>query len=74
MLLSAITDDAEIKQGLYPSPGQGTRKVANKTDYQYAVARAIFAGHPTYKVAFARATTPKEKKLWGRKIKNRLTK
>lgn len=73
-LITAIEENDEIKQGLFPSPGQDTRKGNGKpkTDHQYALAVAIFAKHPDYSEAFDVAKTPKEKALWTRRIKNRI--
>ncbi|KAF8073402.1 hypothetical protein FPV67DRAFT_1666168 [Lyophyllum atratum] len=73
-LLTAITDSPEIKQGLFPSPGNDTRhgKGKRKTDHQFALATVIFSQHPRYHAAFALANTPAAKAVWTRKIKNRL--
>jgi hypothetical protein len=76
-LLTALTDDPVIKQGLFPSPGanvstaQGGGK--KKTDHHYALATALFATHPDYSAAFQLAQTSKQKSLWGLKIKNRIS-
>ncbi|KAF8066555.1 hypothetical protein FPV67DRAFT_1383271, partial [Lyophyllum atratum] len=73
-LLTAISDSPEIKQGLFPSPGNDTRhgKGKRKTDHQFALATVIFSQHPKYQAAFALANTPAAKAVWTRKIKNRL--
>jgi hypothetical protein len=75
-LISAITDDPIIKQGLFPSPGANvsTSKGGGKpkTDHHYAVALAIFGEHEAHRDAFRLATGPKEKAIWGKKIKNRI--
>ena len=75
-LISAITDDPIIKQGLFPSPGahvltsKGSGKP--KTDHHYAVTLAIFSEHSIYRNMFNLVTGPKEKAVWGKKIKNRI--
>ena len=75
-LIAAITDDPLIKQGLFPSPGANvsTSKGGGKpkTDHHYAVALAIFGEHDVYKDTFALAKGPKEKAVWGKKVKNRI--
>jgi len=75
-LISAITDNPIIKQGLFPSPGANvsTSKGGGKpkTDHHYAVALAIFGEHEAHGDAFRLATGPKEKAVWGKKIKNRI--
>lgn len=73
-MLTAVTDSPEIKQGLFPSPGQDTRqgKGKRKTDHQFAIATIIFSQNPKYQAAFALAKTAAEKAVWTRKIKNRL--
>ena len=73
-LISAITDDPIIKQGLFPSPGvhvstsKGSGKL--KTDHHYAVVLAIFSEHSVYRNTINLVTGPKEKTVWGKKIKN----
>jgi hypothetical protein len=77
-LIAAITDDAAIKQGLFPSPGANvsTSKGGGKpkTDHQYALAVTLFSEHPKYSEVFTLATTSKEKVVWAKRIKNRLQK
>lgn len=43
-----------------------------KTDHHYAVALAIFGEHEAYHDAFKLAIGPKEKAVWGKKVKNRI--
>jgi hypothetical protein len=43
-----------------------------KTDHHYTVALAIFGKHEAYRDAFKLATGPKEKAVWGKKVKNRI--
>jgi hypothetical protein len=66
-LLSALTDDPVIKQGLFPGQGgnvstaQGGGK--KKIDHQYQLAKAIFGDHKKYGQLFRLATEPKQKTL-----------
>ncbi|KAL6301144.1 hypothetical protein BKA93DRAFT_752137 [Sparassis latifolia] len=75
-LLTAIYEDAVIKRGLFPGPGQNASTTKGggkkKTDHQYALAKALFSEHPLYSAAFLAAKAPKEMLSWGNKIKNRL--
>ncbi|KZT21628.1 hypothetical protein NEOLEDRAFT_1073284, partial [Neolentinus lepideus HHB14362 ss-1] len=82
-LITAITDDSEIKQGLFPAPGanvstsQGGGKP--KADHYWALCIALFSEHEDYRDHFARVnrgstTSTKDRTLWGDKIKNRLRK
>ena len=75
-LISAITDDPVVKQGLFPSPGANVSTSKGdgkpKTDHHYAVALAIFGEHEVHQDAFRLATGPKDKAMWGKKIKNRI--
>jgi len=72
-LISAITDDTEIKQGLFPSPGANPRTGGKtKATYHWALCVLLFAEHEDYKEVFARLTTPKQKQTWANKIKNKL--
>ncbi|KAJ7595290.1 hypothetical protein C8J56DRAFT_1042390 [Mycena floridula] len=76
-LIGAIEDDIDIKQGLFPPPGQGPLKTNGKpkTDYYIALARIVFANDPVYGPEFARASKmPKGLSKWGDKVKNRLEK
>ena len=41
-----------------------------KTDHHYAVTLAIFGEHEAYRDAFKLATGPKEKAVWGEKVKS----
>ena len=72
-LLSAITDDPDIKQGLFPSPGANPRTGGKtKAAYHWALCVVLFQEHPDYKIAFSRAVTAKQKGTWANKIKNRI--
>src|SRR6266487_1782756 len=75
-LIAAITDNPEIKQGLFPGVGSNVSTAKGggkkKTDHQFALAENVFKDHPDYGRLFAQAQTVKEKGLWGRRIKNRL--
>ena len=77
-MITAISDDPEIKQGLFPSPG-GNVSTQNgggkpKTEHQWAICVALFKDHPVYSTSFALAQTAKEKEKWTIKIKNWLKK
>jgi hypothetical protein len=75
-LITAITNDPVIKQGLFPSPGANVSTAKGggkpKTNHHYAVAQAVFGENADYQDAFNLATTPKDKAAWGKKIKNRI--
>ena len=75
-LISAITDDPIIKQGLFPSPGAhvSTSKGGGKpkTNHHYVVALVIFSEHSIYHDMFNLMMGPKEKAVWGKKIKNQI--
>jgi hypothetical protein len=66
-LISAITDNSVIKEGLFPSPGSNvpTSKGGGKpkTDHQYALAVALFSMHPKYANAFGLAAGPKDRSV-----------
>ncbi|RPD52273.1 hypothetical protein L226DRAFT_466837, partial [Lentinus tigrinus ALCF2SS1-7] len=76
-LISAVEDNSDIKQALYPSPG-GHPSTANgggkaKTDHHAQLAKILFQEHEKYGAAFAPALTDaKVLAAWGMKIKNRL--
>ena len=80
-LITAITDDPDIKQGLFPPPGPNALSAKGggkkKILWQWKVAVAIFKDHPLYSTAFATAYNctdpklkPKLQTLWAEKIKN----
>jgi hypothetical protein len=77
-LISAITDDAEIKQGLFPPPGANVSTKNGggkpKTEHQWALCVALFTEHPVYSPSFALVESAKDKERWVNKIKNRLKK
>ncbi|KAJ7838390.1 hypothetical protein B0H14DRAFT_3700178 [Mycena olivaceomarginata] len=72
-LITAIEEGDEIRASLFPPVGanklSGGKK---KSEYQYQLAKILFAAHPKFKEAFAQAKTAKEKKPWYLKIKNRI--
>jgi hypothetical protein len=72
-LLTALTDDPVIKQGLFPGQGGNASTVQGggkkKIDHQYQLATAIFENHMKYSSQFKLATEPKQRT---NKIKNRL--
>ncbi|OJA12556.1 hypothetical protein AZE42_12933 [Rhizopogon vesiculosus] len=72
--INAITDDAKIKQGLFPPPGANV-SIKNgggkpKTEHQWA----LFTEHPVYSSSSVLVKTAKDKERWVNKIKNRLKK
>ncbi|KAF9536533.1 hypothetical protein CPC08DRAFT_824795 [Agrocybe pediades] len=85
-LLTAISEDNDIKQGLFPAPGGNVSTARGggqkKTAWQWKLAIAIFQNHEEYGTAFQKAldlpkgTPPatKAKSIWADKIKNRLKK
>ncbi|KAJ7661277.1 hypothetical protein DFH06DRAFT_1325590 [Mycena polygramma] len=72
-MISAIEDDPLIRASLFPPVGGGPKLTGGKpkSDYQFQLAKLLFADHPKYKDAFAKAVKAKEKKTWYLKIKNR---
>lgn len=75
-LVTALEDDNDIKQVLFPMPGEkAALSVAGKpkTEQQYKLAEILFKNHEKYGTAFTKATTPVDKAAWTLKIKNRLT-
>ncbi|KAJ7722964.1 hypothetical protein B0H16DRAFT_1895976 [Mycena metata] len=72
-LITAIEGADETRASLFPPVGankiSGGRK---KSEYQFDLAKKLFAEHPKYKDAFATIATAKDKKFWYSKIKNRL--
>ncbi len=75
-LVSALEDDKDIREKLFPPIGSNPSTQDGggkpKTDFQYALAVAVFADHPIYGSMFAKAGSAVEKKGWALKIKNRL--
>jgi hypothetical protein len=75
-LIAAIMDDYVIKQGLFPSPGANVLTAKGggkpKTDHHYANTLAIFSEYKAYQDVFKLATGPKEKAVWGKKVKNQI--
>ncbi|KAF8174178.1 hypothetical protein K438DRAFT_2023231 [Mycena galopus ATCC 62051] len=78
-LVTAIEDDEEIRDGLFPGVGAIKRKGGKpKTHYYYILAVTCFATHDKYQDAFAmdpestEAQLAAHRKLWSGKIKNRI--
>ncbi|KAJ3501484.1 hypothetical protein NLJ89_g9316 [Agrocybe chaxingu] len=76
-LVAAITDNPDIKQGLFPSPGGnvstakggGTKKIT----WQWQLAEIIFKDHKKYGAELRKALDDSGlQKAWAEKIKNRL--
>jgi hypothetical protein len=76
-LISAITDDEIIRQGLFPGHGSNVSTSRGggkkKIDHQYELAKHLFWDHEKYGEAFQLARDPKSKNWWAMKIKNRLS-
>ncbi|KLO05017.1 hypothetical protein SCHPADRAFT_933820 [Schizopora paradoxa] len=78
-LVNNITDDDNIRQGLFPdaggnvSTGKGGGKT--KTEWHEILAKRVFIDHEQYGPLFARtANTTSGMKAWALKIKNRIQK
>jgi hypothetical protein len=75
-LITAITDNDTIKQGLFPGRGGNVSTAKGggkkKIDHQYKLAKALFSDHEKYRDAFSLAKDAKEKNQWAMRIKNRL--
>lgn len=73
-LITAITDNPIIKQGLFPSPGANVSTTKGgglrKTDHHWALCREIFSHHQKYEEAFNAVSEAKEKAIWCGKVKN----
>ncbi|KAF8190955.1 hypothetical protein K438DRAFT_1970707 [Mycena galopus ATCC 62051] len=72
-LITAIEDSEETRESLFPGIG-GIKRGGGlpKTHYYDQLAVTCFEEHPTYEESFAKAVTPKQKKAWRLKIKNRI--
>ena len=83
-LINAISEDADIKQGLFPAPGGNVSSSKGggkkKTAWYWKLAEILFFDHDIYSTAFEKAASDKSKDkaksqaIWGDKIKNRLSK
>ena len=80
-LIAAITDDPDIKQGLFPAPGANASTTKGggkrKSHWQRKLAEILFAEHPEFSAAYAHSQTQKSSKLqgiWGERIRNRISK
>ncbi|KJA25909.1 hypothetical protein HYPSUDRAFT_1067108, partial [Hypholoma sublateritium FD-334 SS-4] len=80
-LIAAITDDPDIKQGLFPGPGAhvSTAKGGGKrkSHWQRKLAEILFAEHPEFSAAYAHSQKQKSSKLqgiWGERVRNRISK
>ncbi|KAJ7255866.1 hypothetical protein B0H12DRAFT_1113173 [Mycena haematopus] len=72
-LITAIEDTDLVRDSLFPPVGAPKLSGGKpKSDYQYQLATTLFAKHPKYQDAFAKAVTGLDKKFWYTKIKNRL--
>ncbi|KAJ6624125.1 hypothetical protein B0H10DRAFT_1943330 [Mycena sp. CBHHK59/15] len=72
-LITAIEDDPIIRSSLFPPIGSTKLSGGKpKSNLQYKLATLLFAKHPEYKDAFARAVKPKQKKSFYTKVKNKL--
>ncbi|KIJ09090.1 hypothetical protein PAXINDRAFT_17820 [Paxillus involutus ATCC 200175] len=75
-MLTEITEDEDIKQGLFPVPGANPRNQGlPKTHWHWAVCEKLFSQHHDYQEKFAllqKIGTAKQKEAWHTKIKNRL--
>lgn len=75
-LLTAITDNPEIQQALYPDAGANVSTSRGggkpKTDYQWELCVCVFTNHPKYSASFALAKTKGQRMTWTNKIKNHL--
>lgn len=78
-LLTAITDEPDIQDALYPPPGPNASTAhgggKRKTDHHWTICKTLFTDHPQYGTAFKLALDGRaaDRKRWTRKIKNRLT-
>ncbi|KAJ7159348.1 hypothetical protein C8R43DRAFT_948277 [Mycena crocata] len=80
-LVTAIEDNEEIREGLFPGVGAIRLSGAKpKTHHYYNLAVKIFADHPTYKDIFAinpedsPAKKQERRRSWTDKIKNKIKK
>ncbi|KAG0698762.1 hypothetical protein DFH29DRAFT_877759 [Suillus ampliporus] len=75
-MLTEITEDEDIKQGLFPVPGLNPRNQGvPKTHWHWVLCKKLFSYHKDYKSRFEvlwDKGTPKQKEAWHMKIKNRL--
>lgn len=72
-LITAIEDNPDIRASLFPSIGASKLSGGKpKSEYQWWLAKHLFADHEKYKEAFAKAVTPKLKKPWYTMIKNKV--
>jgi hypothetical protein len=75
-MLTEITEDEDIKQGLFPAPGSNPRNQGvPKTHWHWIVCEKLFSEHEGYKTRFQVLQdkgTPKQKEVWHTKIKNKL--
>jgi hypothetical protein len=81
-LIAAITEDPDIKQGLFPSPGANSSSAKGggktKTEWHWRLCDVLFSQHPDYAAAFSLAKNAtgkpaaKQRANWANKIKNRI--
>ncbi|OJT11169.1 hypothetical protein TRAPUB_12326 [Trametes pubescens] len=77
-LLTAITDDLDIQNTLFPPPGSNASTKhgggKRKADHHWELCKTIFTGHPEYGPTFEaiKSGDAGERRRWSSKIKNRL--
>ncbi|KAG2336962.1 hypothetical protein BDR05DRAFT_952988 [Suillus weaverae] len=75
-MLTEITKDEDIKQGLFPVPGSNLRSQGvPKTHWHWTLCKKLFYKHEKYRSQFQILQdkgTPKQKEVWHTKIKNKL--
>lgn len=77
-LLTAITDDLDIQNALFPPPGSNASTKhgggKRKADHHWELCKMIFTGHPEYGPTFEsiKSGDAGERRRWSSKIKNRL--
>lgn len=79
LLVNAINDDNDIRQGLFPDVGANasTGKGGGKTKQEWheIIAKIIFKNHEKYGAQFtSMASSSSGRKAWALKIKNRIQK
>lgn len=75
-LVNTITENDEIKRGLFPSSGGNASTSLGggkgKVDHYYRICVILFGEHESYQDIFNSATTPASKAVWTTKIKNKI--
>ena len=78
-IVSAITDNDEVRRGLYPEPGSNA-STANgggkrKADFHRIIVDEVFRDHPKYGALYRTHQDANDKKkldAWKLKVKNRI--